>query len=120
MLIHTDCRYYEGAKPCDFHKRDGRLCEGCNDYDPITFRILIVKLAAVGDVLRTTSILPALKKKYAGSQITWITKASAAPLLKSNPYVDRVFVTEGNYIEYLRNEKFDLGICLDADPQSAT
>ena len=120
MLIHTDCRYYEGAKPCDFHKRDGRLCDGCKDYDPITFRILIVKLAAVGDVLRTTSILPALKKKYAGSQITWITKSSAAPLLKSNPYIDRVFVTEGNYIEYLRNEKFDLGICLDADPLSAT
>lgn len=120
MLIHTDCRYYEGAKPCDFHKRDGRLCEGCKDYDPITFRILIVKLAAVGDVLRTTSILPALKKKYAGSQITWITKSSAAPLLESNPHIDRVFVTEGNYIEYLRNEKFDLGICLDADPHSAT
>jgi ADP-heptose:LPS heptosyltransferase len=120
MLIHTDCRFYEGAKPCDFHKRDGRLCDGCKDYDQITFRILIVKLAAVGDVLRTTSILPALKKKYSGSQITWITKSSAAPLLKGNPFIDRVFVTEGNYMEYLQNEQFDLGICLDADPQSAT
>ncbi len=120
LLIHTDCRYYKGAMPCQFHKRDGRLCEGCKDYDQITFRILIVKLAAVGDVLRTTSILPALKKKYEGAEITWVTKASAAPLLKDNPYIDRVFVTEGNYIEYLRNEKFDLGICLDADPHSAT
>lgn len=120
MVIHTDCRFYEGAKPCDFHKRDGRPCEGCKDFDPITFRILIVKLAAVGDVLRTTSILPALKMKYSGSQITWLTKASAAPLLKGNPNIDRVFVTEGNYMEYLQNEQFDLGICLDADPQSAT
>jgi len=120
LLIHTDCRHYRGAMPCTFHKRDGRLCDGCADYDQIRYRIVIVKLAAVGDVLRTTSILPALKKKYAGAEITWITKSSAAPLLYGNPYIDRVFVTEGNYLEYLRNEKFDLGICLDADPQSAT
>ncbi len=120
MVIHTDCRYYEGAKPCDFHKRDGRPCEGCKDYDQIRFRILIVKLAAVGDVLRTTSILPALKKRYDGAHITWITKSSAAPLLKGNPHIDRVLVTEGNFLEYVRNERFDLGICLDADPHSAT
>jgi heptosyltransferase-2 len=120
LLIHTDCRHYKGAMPCQFHKRDGRLCDGCQDYDPVTFRILIVKLAAVGDVLRTTSILPALKKKYSGAEITWITKTSAAPLLRGNPYIDRVLVTEGNYAEYLQNEEFDLGICLDADPHSAT
>ena len=120
MLIHTDCRFYEADKPCNFHKRDGRLCEGCKDHDPIKFRILIVKLAAVGDVLRTTSILPALKKKYSNAHITWITKSSAAPLLRGNPHVDRVFVTEGNFVEYLQNEKFDLGICLDADRHSAT
>lgn len=120
LLIHTDCRYYKGAMPCEFHKRDGRLCDGCRDYDPVTFRILIVKLAAVGDVLRTTSILPALKKKYPGSEITWVTKTSAAPLLRSNPHIDRVLVIEGNYVEYLQNEEFDLGICLDADPHSAT
>ncbi len=120
LLIHTDCRFYKGAMPCQFHKRDGRLCDGCQDYDPITFRILIVKLAAVGDVLRTTSILPALKKKYAGAEITWVTKTSAAPLLRGNPHIDRVFVTEGSFLEYLQNEEFDLGICLDADPQSAT
>ncbi len=120
MVIHTDCRYYEGAKPCVFHKRDGRLCENCEDYERISYRILIVKLAAVGDVLRTTSILPALKRKYAGAHITWITKSSAAPLLKGNTNIDRVLVTEGDFTEYLLNERFDLGICLDADPQSAT
>lgn len=106
--------------PCLFHKRDGRLCEGCGDYEPIKFRILIVKLAAIGDVLRTTSILPALKQRYPDSEITWVTKGSASTLLKENPFVDRVLKTELNYLEYLRNEVFDLGICLDADPLSAT
>jgi ADP-heptose:LPS heptosyltransferase len=106
--------------PCVFHKKEGRLCDNCADYDPIRTRILIVKLAAIGDVLRTTSILPALKAKYPSAEITWITKASAAPLLKSNPMVDRVLTVEEDYATYLKNETFSIGICLDADQQSAT
>ncbi len=119
-FIHTDCRHYRGSMPCSFHKRDGRLCEGCADYAPVRNRILIIKLAAIGDVLRTTSILPALRQQYPQSEITWITKANAVPLLKDNPEVDRVFAVETNYLEYLQNESFSVGICLDADPFSAT
>ncbi|MBM2839816.1 MAG: hypothetical protein HW412_344 [Bacteroidetes bacterium] len=120
MLIHTDCRYYKGSMPCTFHKKDGRLCDGCADYDPIKTRILIVKLAAVGDVLRTTSILPPLKQKYPGSEITWVTKSSAAPLLQGNKLIDRLLLVEENYVEFLKHERFDVGICLDADALSAT
>ncbi len=119
-FIHTDCRHYRGSMPCSFHKRDGRLCEGCADYAPVRNRILIIKLAAIGDVLRTTSILPALRQKYSQAEITWITKANAVPLLKDNPEVDRVFAVETDYLEYLQNESFSVGICLDADPFSAT
>ena len=93
-FIHTDCRHYRGSMPCSFHKRDGRLCEICADYAPVRNRILIIKLAAIGDVLRTTSILPPLENKYPQSEITWITKANAVPLLKDNPEVDRVFTVE--------------------------
>jgi len=120
LLIHIDCRHYEGHKPCSFHKQDGRLCEGCRDYDPIKTRVLVIKLAAIGDVLRTTSILPALRKKYAGSEVTWITKRNAAQLLAQNRLIDRLLETEGNYLEFVRQEKFDVGICLDADSLSAT
>jgi lipopolysaccharide heptosyltransferase III len=120
LVIHTDCRYYKGSMPCVFHKRDGRPCEGCADYAPVCERILIVKLAAIGDVLRTTSILPALRRQHPGAEITWLTKANAAPLLKDNPDVDRVLAVEGNYLEFLLNENFSTGICLDADPHSAT
>ncbi len=120
ILIHTDCRYYRGSMPCSFHKKDGRLCDGCRDYDPITAKILIIKLAAVGDVLRTTSILPALKGKYPGAEITWITRRNAAPLLEGNALVDRVLLVEESYREFLDNEEFSVGVCLDADPLSAT
>jgi heptosyltransferase-2 len=85
----------------------------------VTERILVIKLAAIGDVLRTTSILPPLKAQHPGSEITWVTKTNAAPLLNGNPLIDRVLVIEGDYLPYLLNEEFSSCICLDADPQSA-
>ena len=120
MLINTNCLLYEGSKPCIFHKKDGRLCDNCTDYVPIKSNILIVKLAALGDVLRTTSILPNLKSKFPESRITWVSKVNALPVLKSNPYIHRFFAIEGNYLEHILTEKFDLGICLDSDSLSAS
>ena len=76
MLI--DCRHFTGSTPCDFHKLDGRCCDRCAEYERTTVRILIVKLAAAGDVLRTTCVLPALRAAWPGCQITWITEAHAA------------------------------------------
>lgn len=120
MLIHTNCRHYRGSMPCTFHKQDGRLCDSCPDLDLINTKILIVKLAAIGDVLRTTSILPALRQEYKDGEITWVTRENAIPLLEGNPFLDRVLAVEENYLEYLQNESFTIGICLDADPLSAT
>lgn len=119
-MIKTDCKFYEGSKPCSFHKQDGRLCDSCPDYSPVKLRILIVKLDALGDVLRTTSILPNLHEKYPGASITWITKRNALSILKSNPYVDRVFSIDSNYLEFILNEEFDVGICLDSDSLSSS
>jgi len=120
MKVKTDCKYYRGNKPCDFHKTDGRICENCNDYKQIKKRILVIKLDALGDVLRTTCILPALKEEYPDSQIYWVTKKEAALLLKNNKEIDRVLIYEENYLNIILNEQFDLGICLDAEVSSAS
>ena len=47
-------------------------------------KILIIKTAALGDVLRTTSILPGLHKRYPDCEITWLTSAAAASLVGPN------------------------------------
>ncbi len=120
MLIKTDCKYYLAYKPCVFHKEDKQLCEDCADYLSIETRILIVKLDALGDVLRTTSILPALLEKYPNAEISWVTRKNAFALLEGNEFIDRIFAVEENYLQFLLSEKFDVGICLDADPQSAS
>jgi heptosyltransferase-2 len=96
------------------------LCEACDDYDKIETHILIIKLDALGDVLRTTSILPALNSKYQNSAITWVTRKNALTLLDDNEYIFRKYAVEDNYIEYILNQVFNLGICLDPDPFSAS
>jgi len=120
MKINTDCRYYLGNRPCGFHKEDGRLCKNCLDFQKIERSILIIKLDALGDVLRTTSILPPLTGKYPNSEIVWITRKNALELLENNPYVWRKYAVEENYLEFILNEQFDVGINLDSDPLSAT
>ena len=70
-MLKLDCRFFYGDKPCIFNKTEGIVCDDCNYYSPIKMKILIVKLDAIGDVLRTTSILPPLKKEYPDSYITW-------------------------------------------------
>ena len=47
-------------------------------------QILIIKLGAIGDVIRTTSILPGLKDKYKDCSIDWVTKKESFDILKNN------------------------------------
>lgn len=57
-------------------------------------KILIVKLGAIGDVLRTTSLLPGLKEKYLGAKIDWLTAKMSRDILLNNPLIDRLTVWE--------------------------
>ncbi len=52
--------------------------------------ILILKTAALGDVLRTTSILPGLRERMPGACIEWVTAPVARPLIEGHPDLDRV------------------------------
>jgi len=118
MIIRYDCRHFRSDVPCAPHKTRGVHCDECPYHDPIEERILIIKLDALGDVLRTTCILPGLKEKYPHARITWITKRESIPLFDGNPYVDRVFeVNEATCV--LGTCEFDIVINLDAAPLSA-
>ena len=55
-------------------------------------KICIVKLGAIGDVVRTTPIVEAIKKKYLESEITWITKESSREVLEGNLMIDKILV----------------------------
>jgi heptosyltransferase-2 len=77
-------------------------------------RIIILKYSAIGDVLRTTAILPGLKKEFPDSEIFWITEAMSRPVLENNPHIKETHL-ESELSEHFKNEKFDLIINLDED-----
>jgi heptosyltransferase-2 len=59
-------------------------------------RILLIKTGALGDVLRTTSILPGLKALEGVGSIVWVTSPEAEPLVRDHPLVDEVRVWDGD------------------------
>lgn len=78
------------------------------------FNILIIKLDAAGDVLRTTCILEGLDKKYPGPKhITWITNKKNIPILTFCPKIDDIY--ESEYLYEVKKKKFDVAINFDED-----
>lgn len=111
--ISYDCRYYLGDRPCIWHKKEGVVCQ-CEHYSAPTKKIALIKLDAMGDVLRTTCLLPGLKAASPESWITWITRAESMPLIKNNPYVDEGIPYGPESLLTLSTRKFDQVINLDA------
>ncbi len=73
-------------------------------------KILIIKLGALGDVIRTLPLAKSIKENFSGSEITWITKENALELLENNLYIARVY-TDKNYPK----EPFDILYNFDID-----
>jgi heptosyltransferase-2 len=76
--IKADCRWFRGHVPCRPHKQFGAHCVDeqervCEHYDRTTSRILIIKLGAIGDVIRTTPLLRRLRAVYPHAQVWWLT-----------------------------------------------
>jgi heptosyltransferase-2 len=115
MTWRTDCRHFEGDRPC----RISRQCRGCPGYQAWKGRCLIIKLAARGDVLRTTPLGLALKQTEPNLQLTWLTDPDAAPLLEHNGSIDRLLCYGPDSLAQLSAESFDRIICLDKEPRAA-
>jgi len=114
-IIPPDCKQFTGYKPCF----PGTRCyEECVDPHPFGTRILIINLDAMGNVLVTTSILPAIKRKFPASTITWITEKSAIPLLYHIPLIDRLFPWEPESWLVLGQMRFDVVFNVDKSRRS--
>lgn len=111
--IREDCRYYTGYKPC--HRYDG--CPDCPEFQPRGTGILIIKLGAMGDVLRTKCLLPALKRDHPESWITWLTAAGSEPIVR-DPRVDEIRTLTPGGVLALEGRRFDVLICLDKEAEA--
>ena len=115
MQFQVDCRHYIGAKPCAFN----RLCDGCPHFESTAGHVLIIKIGALGDVMRTTTLLPALAEAAPGMRVTWLTAPAAAPLLIGNPYINDIMAFDALAWPALAARHFDLLLSLDKEPGPA-
>lgn len=118
MKINQNCRFFSPDTPCIFHKREKVRCENCKYYQPVKKKILIIKRDASGDVLRTTSILEPLKKKFQNSSIVWFTETENREILEGNPLIDKIWTPDIYGISGLLYFKFDIMINLDLSHES--
>lgn len=85
--------------------------DGSMAADSTTGTTLIVKLGAMGDVLRTTAILRALD-----GPVTWVTRSVSAPLLANVDRVAELVVLDD--IGALNGRHFERAACLDDEPEA--
>lgn len=118
FTVNTDCSNYPLDRPCFYQKNSGILCNQCNHYKKISNlqenkRILIIKLGAMGDVLRTTFLLWGLKELYPKSVISWIVDDKNAAVLENNTFIDNIVANDENIPKFLIDNYFDVVINLD-------
>jgi ADP-heptose:LPS heptosyltransferase len=101
--------------PCKPNKQSGAHCEGCPDYRPLKERILIIKLGAAGDVIRTTPLLTRIEEVMPGAHITWLTDF---PDLVPRGHVDEVVRYSPKELVWLLNREFDIVYSLDKDKEA--
>lgn len=113
--VKYDCRHFKGGIPCKPNKSQGVDCENCSFYDKIGKRILIIKLGAMGDVIRTTPLVVKYRELYPDCHISWLT---LSPEVLPKDKIDRIFKWDETSLYILRNKKFDIAINLDKEEEA--
>lgn len=115
ITFRPDCRHFRGDVPCRPHKQHGVHCADCTHYDPIKQRVLIIKLGALGDVVRTTPLLTPIRKRFPQAEIHWLTLSPeilpATVDLKLPFSLSSVLVIEETEYDYAINLDKDREAC---------
>lgn len=92
--------------------------------------ILLVRLRLIGDVVFTTPVIRAVRRRYPTARIVYLVEESAAPVVAANPHLSSVIVVPHSrgwrrirddlrLARRLRAERADLAIDLHGGPRSA-
>ena len=112
MQVSSDCKFFRGDIPCKPHKQTGTHCADCEQYLPLTKRILIIKLGAAGDVIRTTPVLRKLREIHPNAEIVWLTDY---PVFVPLDFVNTVLEFKPENVLWLLGREFDILYNLDKD-----
>jgi len=92
--------------------------------------ILVVRLRLIGDVVLTTPLLRALKRRYPDAQLTYVVEPPAAPIVSGNPNLTDIMLVPRRrglsrlrddfaVARQLRRRRFDVAIDLHGGPRAA-
>ncbi|MBL7997413.1 MAG: glycosyltransferase family 9 protein [Candidatus Kapabacteria bacterium] len=112
--FRIDCLHFRGDIPCKPHKDTGVHCASCQQFSPQDGWILVIKLGAIGDVIRTTPLLHKLRSEYPTKSICWLTYSP--DILPAAVHKPLAFSPES--LLWIQNTDFDLCINLDKDPHA--
>jgi len=114
-FVRTSCKWFKGNVPCVPHKESGCFCLKCSRYESLGKRILIIKLGAAGDVIRTTPLLRRMRKDSPNAEVSWLTYF---PDLVPKKWVNKILDYKLQSLEWLKAQKFDWLINLDKDDEA--
>lgn len=115
VKYYSDCKYFRGYIPCKYHKDEDVHCETCKHYKPLSKIILIIKLGAIGDVIRTTPLLHKIRKEHPDAAIWWLTYS---PAILPSGVIDKILTYDAESLTIMQATVFDIVINLDKDPQA--
>lgn len=110
--VKFDCRHFRTTIPCKPNKLYDVTCIDCNHYQKIEKKILIIKLGALGDVIRTTPLLTKFRKLYPNCHITWVTYS---PDILPKNMIDEIYKLNEVSIYNVSNSTYDIAINLDKE-----
>jgi predicted lipopolysaccharide heptosyltransferase III len=93
-------------------------------------KIALVRLRLLGDVVFTTPVVRAVRRRYPDAHLTYVVEPMAAPIVHGNPHLNRVLVAprragfrrlgdDLSVARTLRRARFDVAIDLHGGPRSA-
>lgn len=113
--VKFDCKYFKGTVPCKPNKQFGYTCPDCSVYRPIDKKILIIKLGALGDVIRTTPLLVKYKQLYPNAHFTWIT---LSPAILPKDEIDVIYPLDAVSLFNISRATYDIAINLDKEEEA--
>ena len=78
-------------------------------------RVALIKVGSLGDVLRTTALLPGFRRLHPSLELTWIAAREALPLVSSHPDVSEAVDPNNLRINSWRHRYYDWVVSLDDD-----
>lgn len=93
-------------------------------------KILIVRLRLIGDVVFTTPLIHAIRRRFPDARLTYLVEPPAAPVLRHNPHLDDLLVIprragaarlwdDLKTAQSLRRSRYDIALDLHGGPRSA-